>query len=57
MPILSGLLGLATSGKNMFAAEVYFVNRRDFLDMKWGTPEPISLPRPRPGTGSSPRFR
>ncbi len=46
VPILSGLLGLATSGKNMFTAEVYFVNRRDFLDMKWGTPEPISLRDP-----------
>ena len=34
VPILSGLLGLATGGKNMFTAEVYFVNRRDFLDMK-----------------------
>ena len=46
VPILSGLLGLATSGKNMFTAKVYFVNRRDFLDMKWGTPEPISLRDP-----------
>ena len=46
VPILSGLLGLATGGKNMFTAEVYFVNRRDFLDMKWGTPEPISLRDP-----------
>ena len=46
MPILTGLLGLATGGKNMFTAEVYFVNRRDFLDMKWGTPEPISLRDP-----------
>lgn len=46
LPVLSGLLGLVTGGKNMFTAEVYFVNRRDFLDMKWGTPEPISLRDP-----------
>ncbi|MCX6029003.1 MAG: SPFH domain-containing protein, partial [Chloroflexi bacterium] len=26
-----------------FTAEVYFVNMRDFIDMKWGTPEAISL--------------
>ena len=26
-----------------FKAEVYFVNMRDFIDMKWGTPEPITL--------------
>ncbi len=46
LPLLSGLIGLATSGKTPFTAEVYFVNRRDFLDMKWGTPEPISLRDP-----------
>ncbi|MCC6455484.1 MAG: SPFH domain-containing protein [Caldilineaceae bacterium] len=43
LPILSGLLRLATGGDNMFTAEVYFVNMREFTDMKWGTPQPISL--------------
>ena len=46
VPILSGLLGLLTSGKDIFTAEVYFVNRIDFLDNKWGTPEPIALRDP-----------
>jgi len=46
LPLLSGLIGLATSGKTPFTAEVYFVNRRDFIDQKWGTPEPISLRDP-----------
>jgi membrane protease subunit (stomatin/prohibitin family) len=46
LPLLSGLIGLATSGKTPFTAEVYFVNRRDILDMKWGTPEPIALRDP-----------
>jgi membrane protease subunit (stomatin/prohibitin family) len=46
LPLLSGLLSLATGGNNVFTAEVYFVNRRDFLDMKWGTPEPIALRDP-----------
>ncbi len=41
IPILSGLIGLATSGKTPFPAEVVFVNLRDFLDQKWGTPEPV----------------
>src|SRR5512135_3920171 len=41
MPILSGLIGLATSGKTPFTAEVYYVSIRQFLDMGWGTPEPI----------------
>jgi excisionase family DNA binding protein len=43
LPILSGLLRLVTGGDNMFTAEVYFVNMREFTDMKWGTPQPISL--------------
>jgi excisionase family DNA binding protein len=43
IPLLVGLLKLATGGQTPFTAEVYFVNMRDFIDMKWGTPEPISL--------------
>jgi excisionase family DNA binding protein len=43
LPLLSGLLRLATSGKDIFTAEVYFVNMREFTDLKWGTPQPISL--------------
>ncbi|MEA3335314.1 MAG: SPFH domain-containing protein [Chloroflexota bacterium] len=46
LPLVSSLLGLATSGATIFTAEVYFVNRRDFLDLKWGTPEPIALRDP-----------
>ncbi len=43
IPLLIGLLGLATRGKTPFTAEVYFVNMREFLDLKWGTPEAIPL--------------
>lgn len=43
LPLLTGLLSLATSGRNIFTAEVYFVNMREFTDLKWGTPQPISL--------------
>ena len=43
LPILSGLLRLGTGGNNIFTAEVYFVNMREFTDLKWGTPQPISL--------------
>jgi len=43
LPVLSGLLKLVTGGNNMFTAEVYFVNMREFTDLKWGTPQPISL--------------
>ena len=43
LPILSNLLRMATSGADIFTAEAYFVNMREFTDMKWGTPQPISL--------------
>jgi membrane protease subunit (stomatin/prohibitin family) len=43
MPLLTSLLTLGTGGKTPFQAEVYFVSTRQFLDQKWGTPEPIAL--------------
>ena len=43
LPMLSGLLNFLTGGNNVFTAEVYFVNMREFTDLKWGTPQPISL--------------
>jgi membrane protease subunit (stomatin/prohibitin family) len=43
MPLLTSLLTLGTGGKTPFQAEVYFVSMRQFLDQKWGTPEPIAL--------------
>ena len=43
LPILSGIMRLATGGNNIFTAEVYFTNMREFTDLKWGTPQPISL--------------
>lgn len=46
LPILSGLIGLVTGGKTPFPANVVFVNMRQFLDQKWGTPEPIAFRDP-----------
>src|ERR671932_966099 len=46
LPILTGLIGLATSGRTPFPAEVVFVNMRQFIDQKWGTPEPILVRDP-----------
>jgi excisionase family DNA binding protein len=43
LPLLSGLLRLGTGGRDIFTAEVYFVNLVEFTDWKWGTPEPITL--------------
>ena len=43
LPLLSSLLKLGTGGRDVFTAEVYFVNLVEFTDWKWGTPEPITL--------------
>lgn len=43
LPLLAGLLKMATGGKDMFTAEAYFVNLVEFTDWKWGTPEPVTL--------------
>jgi membrane protease subunit (stomatin/prohibitin family) len=43
IPLLVNLIGKAFSGETPFKAEVYFVSTREFLDMKWGTPEPITI--------------
>jgi excisionase family DNA binding protein len=42
-PLLSDLIRRVTGGKDVFTAEVYFVNMTEFLDQKWGTSEPIAL--------------
>jgi membrane protease subunit (stomatin/prohibitin family) len=41
LPLLTGILGAAFGGKSPFTAEVYYVNMREFTDMKWGTPQPV----------------
>lgn len=43
VPLLIDLLKLGTRGKTPFQAEVYYVSTRQYLDQKWGTPEPIAL--------------
>jgi len=44
LPLISGLIGLATNSKTPFPVEVYFVTTKDFLDMKWGTPGELTVP-------------
>ena len=46
LPIVTSLLKFATSGDTPFPAEVVFVNMRQFIDQKWGTPEPIAMRDP-----------
>jgi membrane protease subunit (stomatin/prohibitin family) len=46
IPLLVDLVGKAFSGETPFKAEVYFVSLREFTDMKWGTPTPITIQDP-----------
>ncbi len=46
LPIISSMIGWVTGGKSPFPAEVVFVNMKQFLDQKWGTPEPIAFRDP-----------
>lgn len=51
LPILSGLIGLATSGRTPFTADLYFVNLKDLPQVGWGTNPPIVLETPGKGMG------
>jgi membrane protease subunit (stomatin/prohibitin family) len=43
IPLLRGLLKLPFGGETPFKVEVYFVNRKVFTDLKWGTPQPVAF--------------
>jgi len=49
VPLLVDVVGKVFSGETPFKAEVYFVSLREFTDMKWGTPTPISIKDPELG--------
>ncbi|MDX2160544.1 MAG: SPFH domain-containing protein [bacterium] len=51
LPILSSLIGLATSGRTPFTADLYFVNLRDLPQVGWGTNPPILMETPGRGLG------
>ena len=43
IPLLVEFIKLPFGGKSPFAAEVWYVNKRHVLDIKWGTPTPIQI--------------
>jgi membrane protease subunit (stomatin/prohibitin family) len=49
IPFVVDLIGKAFSGETPFKAEVYFVSLREFTDLKWGTPTPITIKDPELG--------
>jgi len=49
IPLLVDYVGKVFSGQTPFKAEVYFVSLREFTDLKWGTPTPITIKDPELG--------
>ena len=46
IPLLRRLINIPTGGESAFKAGVWFVNKVNLLDIKWGTPTPILLRDP-----------
>ncbi|MEM7354305.1 MAG: SPFH domain-containing protein [Acidobacteriota bacterium] len=46
LPLLSRLQGWRHGFESPFKSEVYFVNTRQIVDLKWGTPNPIPVRDP-----------
>ncbi len=51
IPRIIDFIGRAFNDRTPFTAEVYFVSRREFVDRKWGTPQPIIVRNPGMGLG------
>ena len=43
IPLLGKVIGAPFGGKSPFQAQIYFVSRQTFTDLKWGTKEPIAF--------------
>ncbi|MBI5934595.1 MAG: SPFH domain-containing protein [Chloroflexi bacterium] len=52
VPLLIDLIGKAFNDRTPFPAEVYFVARKEFASMKWGTSNPILVRNPGMGLGA-----
>lgn len=50
MPILATLKGWKQDFKSSFKADVYFVNTKQFLNIRWGTEKPIMMHDPEFGS-------
>jgi excisionase family DNA binding protein len=51
IPKVIDLIGKVFNDRTPFTAEVYYVSAREFVDRKWGTPQPIIVRNPGMGLG------
>jgi len=47
IPVLSNLVNLPFGGKSPFTAEVWFINKLNSMNVKWGTTAPLQLQDPK----------
>ena len=47
IPLLNKLVNLPFGGRSPFSAEIWYINKVNSLDIKWGTPTPIQLQDPK----------
>ncbi|MEC0132075.1 MULTISPECIES: SPFH domain-containing protein [Paenibacillus] len=47
IPILSNIVNLPFGGKSPFTAEVWYVNKTNSMNVKWGTSSPLQLQDPK----------
>jgi excisionase family DNA binding protein len=52
VPLLINLLGKAFNNRSPFTAEVYFVSMREFINLGWGTQQPIIVRDPEFGAAA-----
>ncbi len=54
LPILSRLKGWKYGFSSPYKAEIYFINLKQYLDQKWGTPKPVLIRDPEFAVGNRP---
>lgn len=47
IPVLNQIVNLPFGGESPFVAEVWYINKKYILDIKWGTPSPIQMQDPK----------
>lgn len=47
IPLLNNIINLPFGGRSPFSAEIWYVNKVNSLDIKWGTPTPIQIQDPK----------
>ena len=49
IPLLRSIINIPFGGKSPFTAEIWYINKTQQLDVKWGTPSPIQIQDPKYG--------